>query len=179
MTDPVPEIRSPRLRLVSLSPSATRALLDGRHTEAEGETGVHFPPEWPGGDRWILEIRLEQMMKDPALQQWLLRVAALPDGTMVGHAGMHGPPRERGEVELGYTVLPAYRGQGYATEAARALMEWARATHGVATFVASVSPTNTPSLRVVERLGFRQTGVQIDEEDGEELVFELGLTAPD
>jgi ribosomal-protein-alanine N-acetyltransferase len=177
VTNPVPEIRSQRLRLVSLSPTAIRALLEGRHHDAERETGVRFPPEWPGEDRRVLEIRLEQMTKDQALQEWLLRIAALPDGTMVGHAGFHGPPRERGEVEMGYTVLPAFRSQGYATEAARALMAWAQAALGVTAFVASVSPGNAASLRLVQRLGFRQAGVQVDEEDGEELVFELDLTA--
>jgi RimJ/RimL family protein N-acetyltransferase len=38
-----------------------------------------------------------------------------------------------------------------------------------------VSPDNLASLAVVEKLGFRQTGVQVDEIDGEEGVFELAL----
>jgi RimJ/RimL family protein N-acetyltransferase len=38
-----------------------------------------------------------------------------------------------------------------------------------------LSPDNAPSLAVLEKLGFRQTGVQIDESDDEELVFELDL----
>jgi RimJ/RimL family protein N-acetyltransferase len=38
-----------------------------------------------------------------------------------------------------------------------------------------VSPGNAASLAVVEKLGFRQTGVQIDDIDGEEGVFELTL----
>ena len=40
-------------------------------------------------------------------------------------------------------------------------------------FRASVSPGNVASLAVIGRLGFRQTGVQIDDVDGEELVFDL------
>ena len=40
-------------------------------------------------------------------------------------------------------------------------------------FRASVSPGNVASLAVIGRLGFRQTGVQIDDIDGEELVFQL------
>ncbi|MGA8016429.1 MAG: hypothetical protein WCB85_10980 [Candidatus Dormiibacterota bacterium] len=38
---------------------------------------------------------------------------------------------------------------------------------------ASVSPLNAPSLAVVRKLGFVQTGVQVDEIDGVELVFEV------
>jgi RimJ/RimL family protein N-acetyltransferase len=93
----------------------------------------------------------------------------------VGHIGFHGPPDAGGRVEVGYTVLPERRRQGLATEACLALFAWARDEHGVARFRASVSPDNEPSLAVVQKLGFRQTGRQWDDVDGEELVFELDL----
>jgi RimJ/RimL family protein N-acetyltransferase len=73
----------------------------------------------------------------------------------------------------GLFVEPAFRGRGYATEVVAALVGWGRSQHGVRTFVASVGPWNAPSLRVVEKLGFRQVGAQWDPDDGEELVFEL------
>jgi len=40
---------------------------------------------------------------------------------------------------------------------------------------ASVAPTNDPSLAVLNKLGFRHVGEQVDEIDGRELAFELGL----
>jgi RimJ/RimL family protein N-acetyltransferase len=43
----------------------------------------------------------------------------------------------------------------------------------VSRFIASVSPTNEPSLRLIANLGFVRTGEQWDELDGEEYVFEL------
>jgi RimJ/RimL family protein N-acetyltransferase len=97
---------------------------------------------------------------------------------MIGHAGFHGPPGVNGPadpdaVELGYTVFPEERGRGYATEAARALVDWAAEAHGIRRFVASVAPGNEPSLAVVRKLGFVETGSQWDDEDGLELVFEL------
>ena len=55
----------------------------------------------------------------------------------------------------------------------RALLDWAAVEHGVNRFRASVAPDNLPSLAVVAKFGFRQVGVQIDDIDGEELVFEL------
>jgi ribosomal-protein-alanine N-acetyltransferase len=101
------------------------------------------------------------------------------EGQMVGHAGFHGPPGVNGPakadaVEVGYTVFPEFRGQGFATEAARALLDWAAERHGIRSFIASVAPNNEPSLAIVRKLGFVQTGEQWDEEDGLELVFELG-----
>lgn len=90
---------------------------------------------------------------------------------MIGHVGFHGPPKDAA-AEMGYTIFPAYRGKGYATEAVQGLMAWGRA-HGVERFVLSISPGNAPSLAVARRLGFKRVGRQIDEEDGLEYVFEL------
>jgi hypothetical protein len=53
-----------------------------------------------------------------------------------------------------------------------ALMAWAR-ERSIDHFIASVSPDNEPSLVLIRKLGFVQTGDQWDDEDGLELVFEL------
>jgi RimJ/RimL family protein N-acetyltransferase len=99
---------------------------------------------------------------------------------MIGHIGFHGPPGVNGpsrpdSLEVGYTVFEPFRRRGYASEAVSALLEWARDRHGIRDFVAAVGPHNVPSLGLVRRFGFRQTGRQWDDEDGEELVFELHL----
>jgi RimJ/RimL family protein N-acetyltransferase len=96
---------------------------------------------------------------------------------MAGHIGFHGPPgvnarREPDAVELGYTVFPEHRRNGFATEAVRGLLEYAHA-HGIHRFVASVGPENEPSLRLVHGLGFVEVGRHWDEEDGDELELEL------
>ncbi len=67
---------------------------------------------------------------------------------------------------------PSYRRRGIATECVRALLAWAE-THGIHRFRASVAPGNVASLAIIASFGFREVGVQIDEIDGEELVFEL------
>ena len=58
------------------------------------------------------------------------------------------------------------------------MFDWAH-EHGVDRFRASVSPGNVASLAIITGLGFRQTGVQIDDIDGEELVFELDGWPPE
>src|SRR5207237_8332173 len=95
-----------------------------------------------------------------------------PTRVMVGRFNFHGPP-ENGAAEVGYTIQPEHRRRGYATEATAAMLDWARAEHGVRRFIASISPDNEPSLRLARHLGFVQIGEQMDEEDGLELVFEL------
>ena len=93
---------------------------------------------------------------------------------IIGSVGFHAPPGPDGRVEVGYRVEPEYRRQGVATEAVAALFDWAAREHGVTRFRASVAPGQR---RLAggrwPRFGFRQTGVQIDDIDGEELVFEL------
>ena len=171
-------IRTNRLELVQLSLPFLHALLGGRRAEAESAIGLAVPAGWPDAhDRRFLELRLRQATDDPAREEWLPWAIA-QDGRMIGHIGFHGPPgangpSKPGALEVGYTVFEPFRRRGYATEAVAAILTWARAEHGVRHFVASVGPANEPSLAIVRRLGFRQTGTQWDDEDGEELVFEL------
>ncbi len=139
-----------------------------------------MPAGWPDEhDAGFLRLRADQMRRTPKWQPWLVRALVVrAESRMIGHAGFHGPPGVNGPakpdaVELGYTVFPEFRGHGYATEAARALLDWAREAHDIRHFVASVAPGNEPSLAIVRKLGFVQTGEQWDKEDGLELVFEL------
>jgi RimJ/RimL family protein N-acetyltransferase len=171
----VPPIVTERLELVSMGPEFLEALLAGRRAEAQATLGVKLPDGWGGdeGDRRRLRLRLQQMREDPTVHPWLLRaIVARGEGAFVGHINFHGRP-EDGRAELGYTIIPEFRRRGYATEAAQGMMDWARQEHGVARFVVSISPDNAASLAMAEKLGFRQVGTQMDEEDGLELVFEL------
>ena len=177
----IPPISSERLHLVSLAPETIAALLE-RRSDADALVGATIPDAWPDeNDERFLRLRLEDLRRDPEVQPWLVRALVLPregGAVMGGHAGFHGPPGVNGPgygdaLELGYTVFPDFRGRGYATEAAAALLGWARG-RGVERFVASVAPENEPSLAVVRKLGFVRTGEQWDDEDGLELVFELG-----
>lgn len=176
-----PSLTSRRLELVPLTPKVLEALLAGRRDDAAALLGAKIQAGWPAAaDKALLARRLDQMRSEPASARWLVRALVLrADGpaSMVGHAGFHGPPGVNGledpaALELGYTVFAEHRGRGYATEAAGRLIEWAQA-EGVRRFIASVAPANEPSLTIVRKLGFVQTGEQWDDEDGLELVFEL------
>lgn len=179
----VAPIRSSRLELVSLGPDVLAALLEGRRAEAEAALDASIPDDWPDErDARILRLRLEQMRDDPGAQPWLVRGLVLDETAhMVGHAGFHGPPGTNGAgvpdaVEIGYTIFDRFRRSGYATEAVRALIAWAR-EQGITTIIASIAPDNEASLAIVRRLGFVPAGEQRDEEEGLELVFRLDSAA--
>jgi len=150
------------------------ALLEDDFAGAEADAGVALP-EFFRGERWgHLRHRLGMVRADPDALDWLTRLMVLRDtGQAVGHVGFHEPPHPQGWVEVGYTVFPEHRRRGYAEEAVRGLFDWACGERGVCRFRASVGPWNRPSLALVRKLGFEQTGVQVDELDGEELVFEV------
>ncbi|MFF8727958.1 GNAT family N-acetyltransferase [Streptomyces sp. NPDC015171] len=84
------------------------------------------------------------------------------DGRAVGGINFHGAPDEERRVEIGYDLLAGARGNGYATEALRALTEWALARDDVDTVVVAIKRDNLPSQRVASRAGFLRATV--DEE---------------
>ena len=101
------------------------------------------------------------------IEKWLARFGgddrfafAIVDaeGQFLGYA-VTGPVNRRDlEVELGYAVTPAARGRGVATEALRQLTRWAF-DEGMQRVTALISPDNTASTRVVQKVGYTFEGV--------------------
>jgi len=165
------------IELRPMTPAFLEALLDDRRDDAEALLEIELPDVFPAeGERRFLATRLQQMRDDARFEMWCPHAIVL-DGRMIGHAGYHGPPgvnstQNPKAVEFGYKTFPAWRGRGYATQAATMLIAIAR-ERGIDQFVLSVAPDNEPSLAIVRKFGFRHTGEHIDEEDGLEHVFEL------
>lgn len=59
------------------------------------------------------------------------------------------------EPDIGYAFLPEFWGQGYALEAATAVLDYGRYTHELTRILAIVSPDNERSIRVLERCGMK------------------------
>lgn len=167
-----------RVRLVELSGAAMAALLDG-DLAAAGATAGLVLTEYFVTDRarWLWRYRLGQLAADPGSARWVVRQAVVGDGGLVvGHAGFHGPPDQAGMVEVGYSVAPEFRRQGYARAALAELLRRAAAEPAVTAVRAAISPGNAPSLATISGFGFAVVGEQWDEEDGRELLFEVPVT---
>ena len=74
------------------------------------------------------------------------------EGQLIGKAGLWRFP------EIGFIFHPAYWGSGFATEALGVVLERAFDVHGLANVDADVDPRNAGSLKLLDRLGFRETG---------------------
>ena len=90
----------------------------------------------------------------------LTRYLAGPEcrSTWARRAGYHGPPDGDGTVEVGYSIDPQFRRQGYSRAALRALVGRADRKEGVTTVRASVSPDNVASRDLVLSEGFVAVG---------------------
>lgn len=96
-------------------------------------------------------------------------------GGCIGEVSInHGPLFP--EKELGWMLYEGFEGQGYATEAAAGLRDWAFGTLGLATLVSYVHPDNTGSAAVAMRLG-AVLDPDAAREDPEDLVFRHGRPA--
>jgi ribosomal-protein-alanine N-acetyltransferase len=86
----------------------------------------------------------------------------LDTGTLIGNCGMLKGRTSYAEPEIGYLIRRSHQGRGFAAEAAHAVLDECRAA-GLRRVWASIRPHNTPSRRIVERLGMR---VDRTEHDG-------------
>ena len=111
------------------------------------------------GDRGIrtLEAARAALSSGPMLMyatrgHSLCVVERKADGAAIGMCGLI--KRDTlDDVDIGYALLPAYWGQGYACEAAAAVLAHAREALGLRRLVAIVSPENAASNALLQKIG--------------------------
>lgn len=82
--------------------------------------------------------------------------------TIVGDIGFKGKPTADHTVEIGYGIIPSAQNKGYATEAVGALIEWAFASGQVKRIIAECLQDNFPSIKVLGKLGLKESGQEGD-----------------
>ncbi|TMR29524.1 GNAT family N-acetyltransferase [Nonomuraea zeae] len=143
-----------RLVLRPWAPAEVAAVLDGTRLP-------HWAGDFPaGGDLVIAGLFAEH-------PDWLgeyghRQIVERDGGLVVGSIGLFWPPSD-GDLEIGYGIVASRQGRGYATEATRALTEFARTAPGVGTVSAGVELSNPASVRVLEKAGFRRTHMDAEQ----------------
>lgn len=123
-----------------------------------------------------LHWRVPQVKADASCNKWFVRLIVLKSSReVIGSTSFHGVPDENGMIEIGIGIESEFHNRGFAKEALMGMWKWALDQPGVKSFRYTVSPDNAPSIKVIEDFGFPFTGVQIDEEDGPENIYEISV----
>ena len=162
------EIPAGRLLLRPIGQDAARAVLDGRAPE-----GLSLAPGYPS--RFSLEVMEMVAGLRPGAGggdgPWFM--VRRDDGAVVGEIGA---ALDGTTAQVGYTVVEPSWGQGYATEALRALLGRLLADPRIDRVVAETLEGHAASRRVMEKAGMRLHSRRVGEVDGEQaelVVYEL------
>jgi RimJ/RimL family protein N-acetyltransferase len=160
--DPIPrllpdlpggELTDGVVRLRPLGPGDVDFTLHLRSLPEVWQTSV--PPIMPARE----EIR---QRCDRAAAQWLAGTRAemvitdAATGAPAGEMALFYQEPVTGQAMIGYSMLPEFRGRGFATRAAQLVALWAFAETDVARLIAGTLPENVGSQRVLEKAGFRR-----------------------
>lgn len=162
-----------RLELRPITVAIVEAVLEGQREAVEAIVGASLPVAWPG--RALVErafwASLDSVRANPEVRLWGDRVMIVREGPprVVGSVVFHGAPDDEGHVEVAYGVEEESQGQGFATEAVRASVEWALSDPRVRVIRATTPPWHQKSRRVLEKCGFAEVGI-VDAESFGELV---------
>ena len=147
------KIITTNLELVHQTPEEIRAQIDGMTPAEKAELSAD----------WLSRIE-SATSSDPWVHGFTLRHRG--SDAVVGSCGFKGPPTSDGVVEIAYGIAPEYQGNGYATEAAHALVSHALSNSDVRLVRAHTLPEPNASTRVLTKCGFHRIGEVMDPDDG-------------
>lgn len=157
------DIVTPRMRIRALRRSDLREL-HRLYGDPEVMSHITGRPRtvWETGRRLRKDLRLHRVHGFG-----LCLAIRADDERVLGRVGLEPRVTDSGmEGELAWMLHREFRGRGYATEAATALLDWGWA-HGLSRIYAETDPANGASLRVMNRIGLVQVG-----RSGSDLVFD-------
>ncbi len=102
-----------------------------------------------------------------AANWWMYFFIHSADRKLVGNGGFKGKPDDRGMVEIGYAMAPAYRGKGLATEATQGLIDFAFSNPQIQTIQAHTLAEENESVRVLRKVEMTFVKELNDPEDGD------------
>lgn len=157
-------VTSDRLELIAGTVDLARAEIRDRSKFSRmlcAHVPKHWPPPLDSAETMALNLgRLEEAPDQAGWWTWylVLRKEATGERLLIGSAAFQGPPTSDGTVEIDYSVLKEAQGFGYAPEAVKGLLSWAFEHPDVARVRAVTLRDLTPSIRVLEKSGFVNSG---------------------
>lgn len=94
-----------------------------------------------------IDMHLEELKKDDQMKNWGVWFVIRRDNQQViGDVGFKGKPDDYNTVEVGYGMIPEAQNKGFATEAVKAITDWAFSSGQVEKVIAECSIDNQPSI---------------------------------
>ena len=148
-------LQTARLTLRPMAPADTDAVFAMRSDPLVQRYGSH--PPWTDRRTAVDYIeRNEQAMAAGTHAQFA--IVRREDGAVIGTCTLFHLDEPCRRAEVGYVLLPAQWGQGYANEAVTALLDWGFEHLDLNRVEADIDPRNAASARALERLGFTREG---------------------
>ncbi|WP_430534044.1 GNAT family protein [Listeria rocourtiae] len=148
------KIETERLLLLEYNLEWIKATIAGID-ELERVSGYAVSREWPGIDFFFyLPYILENVKKEPEMTKWTHLIVLKEENKVIGEIGGQGKPEETGEIELGYSIVPAYQNNGYITEALAELIIWLKAQPEIKRIFARSFENNPYSIQALRKSGF-------------------------
>lgn len=138
-----------------------------RDDDAEAFAAIRSDPAVARYQSWDSPVALTEAVShvrhyarsDPAAPGWFqYAVEHRERGVLIGDIGVCLADNLM-QAEIGFSFAPAFQGRGYATEAVRCVLNLLFA-NGIHRVSAGCDPRNTPSARLLERVGFRREGLR-------------------
>ena len=162
MQSPDWPIETDRLTLRPFVPDDFAAFA-AMHGEAEVSRWLYNEPRRGDEAHALFERKRAGSLLD-AEGDWLsCAMVERVTGGLVGDLAFHWVSEEHRTGEIGFIVAPGEQGKGYATEASRALLDWAFAA-GFHRVIGRTEARNTASARVLENLGMRREALLVENE---------------
>ncbi len=157
-----PDLKAGALRLVAITPEMLTAEHNSDTVALGALLRAKLTYEWPPVD-WqphvyrYIQRQYDEWPESFGWHRYVVLVGGLGmSRTLVGAIG--GFPRAHGDVEIGYSTLPAFQRRGYATASAQTLVAWLLAQDGVKSVSAQTYPRIPESIKVMERCGMSYVG---------------------
>ncbi|SIO07403.1 Protein N-acetyltransferase, RimJ/RimL family [Carnobacterium alterfunditum] len=150
-------LETERLLLIPYQLSYIEATLIGDDRLSE-VSGYHVAEEWPGVEFFFyLPYVLESVKDDRIKEKWTHLIVLKSENKIIGEVSAQGTPELTREAELGYGVVEAYAGKGYATEGAQAFLNWLD-SEKIKVVRAKTYLYHKKSQHILKKLGFVKTG---------------------
>jgi RimJ/RimL family protein N-acetyltransferase len=107
--------------------------------------------------REFVQMFLAQQQEEPRLK-FQFAVVLGESGQLIGSCGLRLRAADAHEADIGYELAPQHWGQGYATEAARTIVQFGFTQFQLHRISSWCIADNAGSLRVLEKLGMKQEG---------------------